>query len=115
MSDLEKFEKMGLANDDADFAALFNDATIDPRTGELLGRYIAEERDTLRMFKCCYEQLVARRDSAMAEPADFASSTSLEGRVDELCQAVEDLREMVGALATAATPSETVRRSGKAK
>jgi rubrerythrin len=115
MSDLEKFEKLGLAKEEPNFAALFNDPTIDPRTGELLGRYIAEERDTLRMFKCCYEELVARRDNAMVEPADSASSTSLDSRVDELCHAVEELREIVGALATAATPSETARRSVKAK
>ena len=114
MSDLEKFEKLGLATDNPDFAAIFNDATIDPRTGEILGRYIAEERDTLRMFKCCYEELVARRDSAMTDLADSASSTSLECRVDELCHSVEELRELVGALATAATPSETARRSAKA-
>jgi rubrerythrin len=114
MSDLEKFDKLGLATDNPDFAAIFNDPTIDPRTGEILGRYIAEERDTLRMFKCCYEELVAQRDSAIAEPANSPSSASLECRVDELCQTVEELRELVGALA-AATPSESARRSAKAK
>ena len=30
------------------FARFFEDTTIDPQTGELLGRYIAEERDTGR-------------------------------------------------------------------
>jgi hypothetical protein len=114
MSDLEKFEKLGLATDNPDFAAIFNDPTIDPRTGEILGRYIAEERDTLRMFKCCYEELLAQRDREMAESVDSASSASLECRVDELFHTVGELRELVGALA-AATSSETARRSAKAK
>ena len=38
---------------------------IDPQTGGLLGRYIAEERDSLRRFAACYQSLVrARRRSA---------------------------------------------------
>jgi rubrerythrin len=111
MTDLEKFEKLGLATSEDTFASLFNDTTIDPRTGELLGRYISEERDTLRMFKCCYEELSARRD---AELSGSVSATSLDSKVDELCQAVGELRELVGTLAAAA-PSDAARRSTKGK
>ena len=36
---------------------MFADHSIDIRTGELLGRYIAEERDSARLLRRCYEQL----------------------------------------------------------
>ena len=39
------------------FDGFFKDHSIDIRTGELLGRYIAEERDTARLLRGCYEQL----------------------------------------------------------
>ena len=52
-SDLEKAEALGLlrfctADDEPDvFDNFFRDHSIDIRTGELIGRYIAEERDTI--------------------------------------------------------------------
>src|SRR5687767_3525297 len=62
-SDIEKFEALGLCdlNDGilTYFDTVFSDHSIDIRTGELLGRYIAEEHDTGRLFKSCYEQLKA--------------------------------------------------------
>ena len=63
-SDLEKMEALGLheldSGDEPDlFDGFFRDHTIDIRTGELLGRYIAEERDTARLFRACYESLLA--------------------------------------------------------
>ena len=69
-SDLEKLEALGLekldTGDEPDvFDGFFRDHTIDVATGELLGRYIAEERDTARLLRECYEQLKAR---APAEP-----------------------------------------------
>ena len=76
LSDREKFEKLGLARDfdptqpDV-FSAMFDDKTIDIQTGALLGRYIAEERDSGRMLQGCYDQLCAaenghERATAMA-------------------------------------------------
>jgi rubrerythrin len=64
LSDLEKMEKLKLATLDTGdapdiFDGIFKDHTIDIRTGELLGRYIAEERDTARLLRSCYEQLHA--------------------------------------------------------
>jgi hypothetical protein len=61
-SDLEKMKALGLnrldTGDKADiFDGFFHDHTIDIRTGELLGRYIAEERDSGRLLRACYEQL----------------------------------------------------------
>ena len=63
-SDLEKMEALGLGRLDRGaepdiFDDFFKDHTIDIRTGELLGRYIAEERDTGRLLRSCYEQLKA--------------------------------------------------------
>jgi len=40
---------------------LFDDKTIDPQTGALLGRFIAEERDTTRLLQAQYDRL-ARSD-----------------------------------------------------
>jgi rubrerythrin len=61
-SDLEKMEAVGLLDYDVPdgpdvFDNLFKDHSIDIQTGALLGRYIAEERDTLRRFRGCYNQL----------------------------------------------------------
>ena len=36
----------------------------DIQTGELLGRYVAEEFDTARLLRCCYEELKARQGAA---------------------------------------------------
>lgn len=61
MTDVEKFEAMELCDLGSSilgyFDHVFSDHTIDIRTGELLGRYIAEEHDTARLLKACYEQL----------------------------------------------------------
>jgi rubrerythrin len=61
-SDLEKMKALGLnrldSGDKPDiFDGFFADHSIDIRTGELLGRYIAEERDSARMLRACYELL----------------------------------------------------------
>jgi rubrerythrin len=63
-SDLEKMKALKLhklfTGDQPDiFDNFFRDHSIDIRTGELLGRYIAEERDTARLLRSCYEQLKA--------------------------------------------------------
>jgi hypothetical protein len=67
LSDIEKFEKFGLhelAKVLCYFDDIFKDHSIDIRTGELLGRYVAEEHDTCRLLRGCYERLVAQRDAA---------------------------------------------------
>jgi hypothetical protein len=62
IGDREKFEQLRLQRPPqpgtADvFDNMFADKDIDIQTGALLGRYIAEERDTLRRFAACYESL----------------------------------------------------------
>ena len=106
-SDLEKMKALKLnkldTGDKPDiFDGFFKDHSIDIRTGELLGRYIAEERDTARLLKSCYDQLVAASKSKSPAPA-AESLESLEAKVDTLCRAVEELRQIVCAQAMPTT------------
>jgi rubrerythrin len=97
-SDLEKAELIGLleyatAPDTPDvFDGFFRDHSIDIQTGELLGRYIAEERDTLRLFQGCHAQLQAKACATTESPDRLAA---LEGKIDAACRAIEDLRQIV--------------------
>ena len=66
-SDLEKLEKFGFDRDPTlpdIFDRMFNNHDIDVATGALLCRYIAEERDTLRLLQGVYKKL--RRRAAAA-------------------------------------------------
>ena len=66
-SDIEKLEYFGLQRTGDKggvldfFDDIFKDHTIDIQTGELLGRYIAEEFDTARLVRRCYDELCARQ------------------------------------------------------
>ena len=112
ISDLEKMRALGLERLETDvlgfFDNVFSDHSIDIQTGALLGRYIAEEFDTARLLRSCYEQLAAAEEGARAgggqTPVD-PQVGALASRVDELCAAVEDLREMVAANAAPARHS----------
>jgi len=107
-SDLKKMEKLKLhtldTGDKPDiFDGLFKDHSIDIRTGELLGRYIAEERDTARLLRSCYEQLAAAAKTKSSAPPASESLEPLEAKVDALCRAVEELRQIVCAQAMPTT------------
>ena len=72
-SDLEKMEALGLQRLDTGdkpdlFDGFFKDHSIDIRTGEMLGRYICEERDSARLLRSCYEQLKAAAAPIEAAP-----------------------------------------------
>jgi len=63
ISDIDKFERFGLHEQEKVlfyFDDIFKDHSIDIRTGELLGRYVAEEHDSSRLLRSCYDRLVAR-------------------------------------------------------
>lgn len=64
LTDVEKLDhfRLGQAEPDGDdvFTRMFADPTIDPVTGGLLGRYIAEERDTGRLLFACRSSLLER-------------------------------------------------------
>ena len=91
LTDREKFEKLGLSRDfDPDepdvFSRFFDDKSIDIQTGALLGRYIAEERDSGRLLRGCYDQLCA------AENGHGASSKG-NGDLGAQLTRIEDLLE----------------------
>lgn len=65
-------------------AAVFGDKTIDIQTGELLGRYIAEERDSERHLRACYESL--------------DGDTSADQALAEICARLERLTASIEAL-----------------
>jgi Mn-containing catalase len=73
LSDAEKMEKFGLQDLSGVLSAfhdVFKDHSIDIATGELLGRYIAEEYDTARLLSDCYQKLCRRTAPAgVATPA----------------------------------------------
>jgi rubrerythrin len=83
-SDREKMEALALqkldTGDEPDyFDGLFRDHSIDIRTGELLGRYICEERDTARLLKRCYEQLCASEPAKKKKSAKKSKPAAKSG------------------------------------
>jgi rubrerythrin len=97
-SDLEKFEAFGYGKREETnlFARVFEDTSIDIRTGELLGRYIAEEHDSGRLLRGCYAALKARAQQG-AKPA-ASEMRELHDRLDEICSAIGKLQQEVTAL-----------------
>src|SRR3954453_14644212 len=88
LTDREKFEKLNVtsffAADAPDvFTPMWADTSIDIQTGELLGRYIAEERDSLRMLEGCYNELCAAERGPSV--VDGALTASL-GRIEQLLE-----------------------------
>ena len=97
-SDLEKMEKLGLDRlDTGDGPDIFDDVfknhTIDIRTGEMLGRYIAEERDSARLLRSCHECLRAARNGDDRARSDRLAG--IEAKVDALGRSVDELRQIV--------------------
>ncbi|MEQ9450478.1 MAG: hypothetical protein RJQ07_02740 [Pseudomonadales bacterium] len=67
------------------FVGFFNDTSIDPETGALLGRYIAEERDSGRRLQAEYDRVCA-------------GSRSDDDQVAALCETVAALQADVAKL-----------------
>ena len=87
LTDREKFEKIGLGtppdtSEPDRWACYFDDSTIDIQTGELMGRFISEERDSVRMLAECYGALCAE---------DTSAPPSTEARLDRIERLIEDL------------------------
>lgn len=103
LTDQEKFEKLGLGDDPGEgpdiFAGMFNDTSIDIQTGALLGRYIAEERDTGRMLRACYQQLRTEENGTAPTPSPSAD--------DELATVNERLDRIEAAIEKLAAPART--------
>lgn len=87
LSDREKFERLqagrGVEQGDI-FSTMFNDVSIDIQTGALLGRYIAEERDSGRLLHGCYSALCAESDGAAPAAANGSAVAALSERLDHI-------------------------------
>jgi rubrerythrin len=108
--DLEKLDALGVlkfaSGDEPDvFDNFFRDHSIDIRTGELLGRYIAEERDTLRLLQGCCAELTARNATASSAATADDRLSSLEDKIDAVCRGVEELRQIVCAQTMPTAPA----------
>jgi quercetin dioxygenase-like cupin family protein len=90
-SDLEKLERLLILAGNDPFAAIFADLAIDPETGALLGRYIAEKRDSGRLLQQCHAAL-ARPSAPQAEGEGARTRDAASGAE------LRVLREELGAL-----------------
>jgi hypothetical protein len=110
-SDAEKFESVlgyGRERGDEGLNGIFADTTIDPLTGKLLGRFIAEERDTRRLLQTQYERVkagsmrgetVAANGEAAATSGqvadavlDDAGFAQISERLERLTRTIEELK-----------------------
>src|SRR4051812_11052344 len=103
-TDLQKMEVFGLdrldTGDKPDiFDDFFRDHSIDIQTGELLGRYIGEERNSARLLRACYEQLCAeagRTPGGTAAGSDVNDRlAAMDAKIDAVCDAVGQLSSLL--------------------
>ena len=91
-SDRDKVAFVGgaLVGDGSDpFASFFQDTSIDPQTGALLGRYIAEERDSGRRLEAAY-----RRITGDAPATDSTELDKLKASIKALRKEVKTLKKL---------------------
>jgi rubrerythrin len=90
LSDCEKFDRLGFnraAPTDTDiFSKFFEDVTMDIRTGELMGRYVSEERDTGRMLRECYS-VISTQNGTSNESAIEERLARIEAALSQLASA----------------------------
>jgi rubrerythrin len=90
VSDVEKFERVfgyGRERDDEGLSGIFADRTIDPLTGKLLGRFIAEERDTRRRLEAQYERI-------KTASIDDVGLEQISERLERLTKTIEELKAL---------------------
>ncbi len=91
-SDVHKFESVfgyGRERSDEALGRIFDDTTIDPPTGALLGRFIAEERDSGRLLQAAY-----RRAKSGPSNIDDDGIAELTRRLDRLTRTIEELKSL---------------------
>jgi len=90
LSDCEKFSQLAVGvapkNGTDVFAKFMDDLTIDVQTGQLMGRYIAEERDSNRMLQSCRAIVEAEMNGSSNN-----GTAELEARLGRIEQALEQL------------------------
>ena len=97
-SDVEKFETLGYdkaPSDDGEdqLLQLLADKSIDPQTGALLGRFIAEERDSGKILREAYQ-------------CAKGNAPESEVTLTEICTQLQQLTEAVTALQGASKKSK---------
>jgi len=95
--DDEKFRRLlGYGTDrDGDpdpLARIFADTTIDPRTGALLGRFIAEERDSERRLRAAWSRCRKADSRPLGDEEQLL--TDIAERIDRLSRTLEDLKQL---------------------
>jgi rubrerythrin len=120
LTDCEKLQRLGFdssgeARPDV-FTRFFDDATIDPVTGALMGRYIAEERDTGRRLRACHAELAACEPAptptmAATPVVDTSTGSGLDVGVLERLDRIECALEILltSAAAKAAKGTKTAK------
>ena len=90
-SDIDKFENVfGFGREspkavERGLAEIFDDKTIDPVTGRLLGRFIAEEHDSRRRLQVAYDRL---RGTAI----DTATLDEFSQRLERIARTIRELK-----------------------
>lgn len=97
--DLAKFEQLGyhkLGEKDGEdqLLKILADKTIDPTTAGLLGRFIAEERDSLLLLKAAYDCTRAKAGQENTAPSDD-TLTQIRQQLGQLSDEMAQLREKV--------------------
>jgi hypothetical protein len=74
-------------------ARIFDDHSIDPATGALLGRFIAEERDSERRLRAAWQSLAPPPAAAATADGDPLLA-DIAARIDRLAETIEQLKAL---------------------
>ncbi|MFU8815631.1 MAG: hypothetical protein ACNA7W_09810 [Pseudomonadales bacterium] len=97
-SDRDKFQQVlgyGAREEnegDDPLARVFDDRSIDPQTGALLGRFIAEERDSERQLRAAWHLTEAAASSANGD--DDPLLADIAARIDRLAETIEQFKQL---------------------
>ena len=99
-TDAEKFRRLldfGADSDAAQpdpLARMFDDPTIDAQTAALLGRFIAEERDSLRRLRAEFRRIAPSAEKTPRVEEENTSSSDLASCIARLSGVLEDLKQV---------------------
>ena len=91
----------------------FNDTSIDPETGALLGRYIAEERDSGRRLQAAYSAVL---EKANGQPeGHLQNGEAQQSELKELRAAIKSLKKEVQGAQAAAVGASAVKGASESR